>query len=226
MHSGSYLTRIFGQSPIRPLEMHMENVLTCVRELKPFMAALRADDVQTMETIYQRIVELEREADDKKHDLRLHIPHNLFMPVSRRDVLDTLKMQDRLADSARDIAGLIYGRRMRLPEAIATPFFGFLDTCVDACEQANVAIQELDELVETGFSMKMIEVVEGLLRDLGEIEQRTDEQKHRISAQIMELESTMNPIEVMFLYKLLDQVASMADRAEKVGARLQLMLAR
>ncbi|MGL6122545.1 MAG: DUF47 family protein, partial [Shewanella sp.] len=40
------------------------------------------------------------------------------------------------------------------------------------------------------------------------------------------MESELNPIDVMFLYKTIEWVGGLADLAERVGSRLELMLAR
>ncbi len=42
----------------------------------------------------------------------------------------------------------------------------------------------------------------------------------------MDLEKTLNPIDVMFLYQIIEWVGDLADIAERVGARLEIMLAR
>ncbi len=44
--------------------------------------------------------------------------------------------------------------------------------------------------------------------------------------QLQAVEQKYNPIDVMFLYKILEWVGDLADQAERVGARLELMLAR
>jgi len=36
----------------------------------------------------------------------------------------------------------------------------------------------------------------------------------------------MDPVEVMFLYKVIDWVGALADLAQRVGSRFELMLAR
>ena len=40
------------------------------------------------------------------------------------------------------------------------------------------------------------------------------------------LKSRYNPIDVMFLYKIIEWVGVLADQAQRVGSRIELMLAR
>ena len=40
----------------------------------------------------------------------------MFLPVDRRDLLEILDLQDSIADTAQDIAGMMFVRHMTLPE--------------------------------------------------------------------------------------------------------------
>ena len=224
--SGSYLSGIFGKSPVRPLQEHMEKVVSCVSELIPFTQAVLDDDRQARGVHHRRIVELEQEADEMKKDLRLRLPSSLFMPVDRRDVLEVLTMQDMVAGSARDVAGLITGRNIQIPPIMAEDYFALVRRCIDACKQAHKSIKDLDELIETGFSKQERKRVSKLLNKLDEIEQETDEQQVGLRSTLFQLENDLHPVNVMFLYKIIESTGGIADRAQRVGSRLQLMLAR
>jgi predicted phosphate transport protein (TIGR00153 family) len=224
--SGSYFSAIFGKSPVRPLQEHMEKILACVSELTPFTKAVLAGDTKAMMLHHKNIVIMENEADALKKELRLRLPSTLFMPIDRRDVLEVLTMQDMVAGSARDVAGLIVGRKMEIPKSMAKTYKKLIKRCIDACKQAFVAISELDELIETGFGKVERKRVGRLLIKLDIIEQVTDELQVVLRHELFQLESELPPIDVMFLYKVIDNTGTIADRAQRVGSRLQLMLAR
>jgi len=224
--SGSYLSGIFGKSPVRPLQEHMEKVVSCVSELIPFTQAVLSNDQQARAEHHQNIVAMENEADALKKELRLHLPSSLFMPIDRRDVLEVLTMQDMVAGRARNVAGLIIGREMQIPDTMAKGYEELVHRCIDACTQAYTAIRELDELIETGFGKAERKRVGGLLYELDEIEQHTDEQQIGLRNELFKLEDELHPVNVMFLYKIIDSTGGIADRAQRVGSRLQLMLAR
>lgn len=224
--SGSYLSGIFGSSPVKPLQEHMEKVVSCVSELIPFTHAVLSGDVKTRNLHHQNIIDMEQEADTLKKSLRLHLPSSLFMPIDRRDVLEVLTMQDLVAGGARDVAGLISGRNIQIPESMAVNYLAMVQRCIDACIQAHVAIRELDELIETGFGKTERKRVGRLLNELDDIEQDTDEQQVVLRNQLFKLENELHPVNVMFLYKIIDNTGGIADRAQRVGSRLQLMLAR
>lgn len=217
---------MFGRSPIQPLESHMAKVDECVRELLPFFNAVISENWQTAEEIQKKISHLENEADNIKRDLRSHLPNSLFMPVSRSDLLELLHVQDRLANKAKDIAGTILGRKMVLPEAIQSKFMDFLKKNMDASNQANLAIHELDELLETGFSGNEVKLVEAMIAKLARIEHETDEQQIILRRELLGLEAKLPPVHVMFLYKIIEWTGELADHAREVGDRLQILVAK
>ena len=224
--SGVYLSGIFGSSPVRPLQEHMAKVVSCVSELIPFIHAVITGDEQSRGKHHRNIIDMEKEADALKKELRLRLPSSLFMPIDRRDVLEVLTMQDLVAGGARDVAGLISGRNMQFPESMSSNYMALIERCIDACIQAHTTIRELDELIETGFGKAERERVGGLLHELDEIEQDTDEQQVVLRHELFRLEDELHPVNVMFLYKVIDNTGGIADRAQRVGSRLQLMLAR
>lgn len=222
----SRIFNMFGPSPIRPIEQHMHKTYLCAKQLYPFFEAVLQKDWQTAENIRQKIISMEKEADLIKRDLRLHLPTGLFLPVSRTDLLELLSAQDRIANKTEDIAGLIISRRMTIPEALATLFMPFLNRCLDAAKQACKAINELDELLETGFRGNEVKIVEAMILTLDEIEHDSDDKLNEVRHRIFELEKELPTIEIIFLYKLVQWIGDLADHAQTVGGRLQILIAR
>lgn len=222
----NYFSRLFGRSPVRPLQEHMSRVLAAVQELVPFSEAVIAKDWDQARIFQKRIAGLEDEADGLKKDLRMHLPKGIMLPFPRRDALEVLSMQDKVANTARDVAGLMIGRRMEIPPSVASIFVALVRRCVDACAQANKAINELDELVETGFEGGEVEVVTAMLQELDDIEADTDRLQVELRAGVFAIEKDLPPVDVMFLYRVIELVGDLGDRAQRVGSRLQLMLAK
>ncbi|MBA2656615.1 MAG: TIGR00153 family protein [Tatlockia sp.] len=217
---------MFGPSPIRPIEQHMLKVHQCAKQLHPFFEAVLAQDWQTADELKDKISILEKEADLIKRDLRLHLPTGLFLPVSRTNLLELLSIQDRIANRAEDIAALIVSRRMIIPAALAPVFMPFLDCSLGASKQACKAINELDELLESGFRGSEVKVVEEMIMTLDEIEHDSDEKLADIRHRIFELEKELPAIDLVFLYKLVQWIGDLADHAQSVGGRLLILIAR
>ena len=217
---------LFGNSPVSPLQAHMAKVQACIEALEPFMDAAVAGKWSKAEKAQQKISNLENEADDLKKTLRLNLPTGLFMPVSRRDVLEVLTMQDRIANKSKDIAGLMLGRKIEFPECMHKKLIEFVKRCVDASGQAQIAINELDELVATGFRGNEIKLVASMIKKLNKIESDTDKIQVKVRAMLFKQEKDLPPIDVMFMYKVIDWIGDLADIAQRVGSRLELMLAK
>ena len=217
---------LFGRSPVRPLQAHMQKVRACIAELPPFFEAVAADDWERAREQQEKIVKLEHEADRLKKDLRLQLPKGLMLAMSRRDVLDTLLIQDRIANMAKDIAGLMLGRQMQFPPNMQEPLRHFLERSVAAVDQAGRAINELDELVEAGFRGHEVEVVNEILKELDQVEHESDEAQRDVREILFRQEAELPPVNVMFMYRIIDSIGELADLAQRVGSRLQLMLAK
>ena len=154
------------------------------------------------------------------------MPKSLFMPVARRDLLELLLVQDKAANQSKDIAGLIVGRKMVFPEQLAALLPDYVKRCVDACKQAKKVINELDELVETGFAGKEVKVVASIIHELDSIESDTDKLQIKIRAALMKIEKDLPPVDVMFYYKVIEGIGEVADISERIGSRVELLLAK
>ena len=87
-------------------------------------------------------------------------------------------------------------------------------------------MNELDELLETGFAGREAVLVETLIEELGSIENDTDRLQIEVRRNLFKLEKDLPPVDVMFLYQIIDWVGDVADRAQRVGNRLEQLLAR
>ena len=220
------LLNLFAPSPIKPIEHHMRKTYQCAKQLHPFFEAVLANDWDAAQKIKEKIVDLEKEADQIKRDLRLHLPTGLFLPVARTDLLELLSAQDRIANCAEDIAGLITSRKMHIPEVLSPIFMPFLERCLDAAKQACKAINELEDLLETGFRGNEVKIVEEMIVTLDAIEHDSDQKLAEIRCCIFKLENMLATIDIIFLYKLVQWIGDLADYAQVVGGRLQILIAR
>ena len=96
----------------------MEICYRAARELIVLFEHVIADDWDKVETSRKAIVTYEHEADELKKQIRCQMPKSLFMPVPREDLLNLLWAQDQIANTARDISGFVFGRKMNIPESI------------------------------------------------------------------------------------------------------------
>lgn len=222
----SPILQMFARSPFKPMQEHIVKAQASAAELIPFFEAVIRNDWDTAKECQQRIAELENEADDLKRDIRQRLPASLFLPVPRTDLLDLLRMQDKIANRAKDIAGLMLGRQMQIPQPIQEELLELLRTTLLAIEQAVLALNELDELLAAGFRGHEVDIVERLITELDQLEHKADEHERKLRSSLFAVERELYPIDVMFLYQIIQWVGDLANRAQQVGNRLQLLLAR
>jgi predicted phosphate transport protein (TIGR00153 family) len=204
----------------------MRIVIECVAEVPALFQALVDGDEAKLNAQKDLVFMKEQAADEIKNELRGHLPKSLLMPVDRRDLLDVLAMQDSIADTAQDIAGLLVERKMEVPQGMADTLTSFVGRCVDTCNQAGKIIEELDELVEMGFRGRDANNVEDMVAKLNKIEDETDEMGMQLTRALFAQEDSMSAVSVMFWYQLIQWIGDLADYAEKVGDRLRLLIAR
>ncbi len=220
----SYISKLFGSSPVAPLQKHMAACRAATTELSPFFTHTVAGNWTEVDESRNRIVDWEKRADTLKHEIRGQIPKNMFMPVPRADLLDLLLVQDLLANKAREVSGLVVGRRIEIPPPIQAEFLAYVARNGDAADKAFECVNELDELYETGFRGAEVSTVENLIHELDAIENETDVMQSSIRFGLFEIEKDLPPVDVMFLYRVIELVGEIGDLAERIGHRLELLL--
>ncbi len=220
----SLIANLFGQSPIRPMQQHMRAAVECARQILPLFEEMVAGDTAAVGERRREIDRLEHEADRIKNEIRSNLPKRMFLAVERRDMLEILDYQDSIADVAQDIAEVADLRGMVVPKELASAFLELVRRVVSACEQAERVINELDELVETGFRGREVARVDQMIEELSRMETDTDALEKRVQRLLFGIEDELG-IAAIFWYRLIDDVGEMADYAERVGNRLRLLTA-
>ena len=222
----SPLFNLFGQSPFRPLQEHMRLVVRCANEVPALFEAVHAKDSDKVAEVHDRIFTLENEADEIKNQLRAHLPKSMFMPVDRRDLLEILDLQDSIADAAQDIAGMMVVRELTLPDPMRRPLMGLTRRCVDACNQLAKIMEELDELVETGFRGPESDKVMEMITELSRIESDTDVRAIELMRTLFLHEEQIGAVSTIMWDRVIHWIGDLANYAERAGNRHRLLIAR
>lgn len=226
MVSKPTIATLFARSPFQPLQQHIELVKQCAEEVITLFESLIAKDSDALQQSIDQIFALEGEADTVKHDLRSHLHKSLFLPVDRGDLLKILDLQDQIADTAQDIAGLLNVRSFDVPKSFDAPLIALVKRCVDACIMCDTIINELDELLVLGFKGKNTDVVSDMIVELNQIESDTDQMGMDLLKQLFSMEGEISDVSLILWSDLIKDIGRLADYAEKVGNRLRLLIAR
>ena len=218
------ISGLFGKSPISPLQQHMKQVHSCIKEFGVFANAANSEDWEKAKLAKLSIGKKEQKADVLKKKLRMNLPSTFMMPFSRRDLLDVLLIQDSIANITKDLAGLMMSRKMVFPKEFADDFLELAKLCIKTSAAALVAINELDELLETAFSSRQRKIVNKMIKQVNDLEHDTDVAQEKIRNKLFLVESSLPPVDVMFYYRAIEWLGETADAAQKVGSRFEVML--
>lgn len=219
------LSEVLSNSPLAIMERHAEVCLDCVNKLEPYFEAALADQWGRAEALQQEIARLEAVADDIKMDVRKNLPRGLWMSVSRPDLLELVRVQDKMANEAKDIAGLTLGRQLTFPKKLEKSLFKFIATVTDASAKAVEVVAATRELSRSAFSSRQVKAISARCLLVEKIERRSDDLQSKLRAKLRIYEEDMSPIDAIFLYQVLSSIGEIADHAEKVSHRAQIIAA-
>ncbi|XOV87429.1 MAG: TIGR00153 family protein [Pseudomonadota bacterium] len=218
-------SRLFGDSLITPIKHHMAVCNRTAETLVPFFDAVLLDNFQLASTIQHQICELEQEADVLKKHFRLQLPSGMLLSVSRNDLLELVRAQDKIANVSRDLAGLVCGRAIHFPGTIKGEIRVCIGSAVATVQALEETLNNLDTLVGTGFIPSRMRLIEAGVDSVDDKERLSDSNESEARHRLFDIENKMDPIDVMFLYQVIDLIGEVADRAQAVANRIRIVIA-
>lgn len=220
------LSGLLRGSPFKPIQKHMGVTFSCVCLIPPLFDAVYRNDAEQTADFATQINVLETEADKLKSTFRLNMPSSLFMPVDRKDLLSLIADQDKIADTAEDIGKIFLYRSMVVPEGIKELLDELLEGIMEISAAAKEMIEQLDELLELGFGGREGEKVTRMIAGVRRSEHNIDDILHRCQKQLFSIEGELDPVSVMFWYKIIDLLGLISDQSENLADRLLLFLSK
>lgn len=218
------IANLFGQSPIVPLQAHMEKVAQCVEKVKQMFDTLRRGDQAAIEKLAEETSNLEYEADQIKHDIQTHLPRRLFMAIDRARILDILAVQDNLADKAENVGVLLTLKTLKLPDWLADDFNAFLNKNLEAFQGVRAIINQLDELLETGFGGDEAERVLRMVEEVAHTEHEVDLIQRQMLKSLFANEGELTTGDFFLWTKLFKQVGDLSNLSERLANRVRRTL--
>ena len=226
MKTTSPLAALLRQSPFKQVQVHMRIVTRCVAKIPALFDAMIKKDQEQINALALKIGELESEADSIKNEFRLHMPKRVLFAVARRDLLALIQQQDIIADTAEKIGQIVTQRVMEVPESIEEHLLNLVQCTTDICSRAAAMIEQLDELLAVGFGGKQSDLVSEMITKVKRDEHNIDLLIRDLNRALFSIEDQMEPVSVMFWYKLIDLIGEISNQAENMGDRLMLFIAR
>jgi hypothetical protein len=219
-------TDIIKKSPFGPIRAHMLVSKASVDELINFLKS--AIDSDWNEAVKSRkvISDLENQADALKAETRGLLTKSLFLAVPREDILDLIKLADDIPNTVKDISGLMIGRQMEVPAKISSSFLHFAKEAAVISDAASEAVNYIDELFQFSFGGNAAIKMQQLIEKLDSLENKNDQTEINLRAELFAIEKDLPPVNVIFLYDIINKIGELSDRAEQVGHRISLIASR
>ena len=213
------------KSPFEQLLKHMGKVNECVDILGDGLLRYYKGDYKSFSEIAENVSMLEHEADLIKSNLRNHLPTSLFIPVDKGNFLWALREQDKILDHAENLAKMLDMRHTKIPKELQKVFIEHAKLVVKTVKAMEDAVENIQDLVETGFVKREREQTKEFVHKVHEYEWKADQKKYEMTKGIYKLEKKLDPMDMYHLMKIADLVDDIADHAENVADWLRAMIA-
>lgn len=220
----STIGKLLGKSPFGLLQRHMEQVAKCVAKMEESLAVLEQGNWNDAEALADQVSQLEHQADQIKDEIRGKLQRRFFMPVDRVQILEILSIQDNLADTAEDISVLLTIKHLATPPGVVESFQEFCKSNLNAFRLAEAVINDLDELLETGFGGAEAEKVRSVVHDIAYAEHQADVLQRVLLKKVFSDEANLSAADLNMWIELIKHLSHLSNLSENLGNRIQRTL--
>ena len=111
----------------------------------------------------------------------------------------------------------------RFQKKLDKSLFKYIETVVQSAEKAVEVVAETRDLSRSAVGARQVKVIASKCVAVEKIERRSDKSQLKIRAKLRSHEEKISPIDAIFLYQMLSQIGEVADHAEKVSHRAQII---
>jgi uncharacterized protein len=232
MKTTNPIAALFGRSPFGPTQEHMRLIQSAVAQLPALVEALGRADTSGITSVQDAIRAPVTQASALSREIRLHLPRSLFMPVDRRDLLELLDRQEWIGREVRTIADLPLQHAGGLPTERHTTLLNLTRTAAETCRQATAIVDEIDELIETGFRGPEATRVETMIQTLDRLAAETDAQIPALALALFAPSDDAGQANALphstqqLTHQLVRALGALANRAARIGDHLLPLIAR
>ena len=217
------ISDVISASPLALLERHAGVCVDCVERLPLYFVEAQASRWGRAAEIREEICRFEGLADELKEDVRSNLPRGLWMSVSRADLLELVRVQDKMANGVKEISGICMGRQLAFPVPLTGKVLEYIDIVVRVSKTVLKLISATRELSRSAFGSRQANVILDFVSQIERDERRSDELQATLRAELMTHETEISPVDAIFLYQIISLIGEIADDAEKVAHRAQII---
>ncbi len=220
----SVLSSLFGKSPFRPLQSHMEKVAECVEKVGALFDAYFQNDFDRIKELSDQISDLEHAADLTKNEIRNNLPKGLFLAINRGDLLDILAQQDNIADKAEDIGIMMTLKNLEPLKGMEEDLKLFIQKNIQAANRAHQIIREMDELLEASFSGKEADRVRLMIDEVAFLEHEVDVIQYQLNKKLYNMDDQLSYSSFILWNNVIQAIAALSNLSEKLANRVRMLL--
>lgn len=208
-----------------PLELLSEHSKLCVKAANLMYTAIEKylNNIQVNE-LSKEIDGLEDNADQLKLQLRDIYSKLKWTYFNKSDFLDILHNVDSIIDLTDDVVKVLTINQVDpVPEDIKAPILELADAVRKSVEHMDITIQELKNVVESGFAPKEIEKEAKEIETVEAEERSSDKLGLELGKKLFAKKNEMNPVDIMFLNNVVILLMRIEDRARNVVERIRMI---
>lgn len=214
---------IFVKSPFIPLEEHAQKGIQAAIKLEEMMDAYFKGTPE-FETLCQEIDTLEHEADMIKQKFRSELPASIVLQIDTGDLLNFLKSQDSIADSAQDAAYWMTLRDgTKTPEDVKKGFEKLMKKNVECVQAYKNVLLRLEPIHATSYSSTEMNTLLELVPIVESLEHDVDVLETSLLKTIFDNENNLGEAGVYHLSQLVRHIGEIADKSASSADILRRM---
>lgn len=198
------------------LTEYFHNVALCLDKFEDVFNRFHRDsDTTGLESGFSEIHEFESKADDIRHEVEDMMYLKALFPESRGDILGLLETVDRIPNQAETAVRMVLYQNISIPEELWPLVLKLINVSVNC---ASVALEASKNLF-SNFTAATVAVGR-----VDELESEADHVRAELIRKIFS--SPIEDLDKILLRDLAHSIEAISDRAENVGDRIRIAVAK
>ncbi len=174
--------------------------------------------------IAKEIYDLESQADAIKLEIRKILHRGFLYRFEKHDIIEYIRVQDRIVDLIEDTAKIMGLNYVELPEEASKKLENLIDCIENMMDILKKALKELRNVLESDFASREVGKERQIVEEMAQIESKIDEAVYDFGKWLYAQKNSMNPVDIMFLRNLVLTISHIADATENVADKINSML--
>ncbi len=195
---------------------YCESILKCMDSFQNAVQHYCVDsDRDAAKTSFTEVHKAESRADDIRREIEVMMYSKSLFPESRGDIMGLLETMDRVPNQAENAIRMIWNQYVTIPQEHVAELLTLVGVC---CRSASAMVEAAEKLF-SDFTNTAVAVGK-----IDELESEGD----KIEASLIEkvFSGNVDSISSIIFRDFIECVASISDRAENVGDRIRIIVAK